>query len=325
MPIRSQFIPFLVAVLAISCSKEEKGYPFATIDAGVDVRLNDAFVSDNGSIAACGGIREEQGWFFYKDAAKAVWHSTRTQAPESVHTIEMYDDLHGWAGGGFLNIWETMDGGETWRNEWLGLDVPLNEDERPAIKTIRFQSENSFAMAGGENYNKGVLYYTQDNGESFDFEFLHNEMRGIHMSDSLDGIACGFGRLVTTSEGAGQWQDVEIQDDFYTGLVTYQDHVIMCTSTGRILKADLNLGGLEEVLKGNGWFNWSGSFNDMTQADDLVIAVGNEGYFAVSEDQGLNWNEYRLSEPLELFSVFVRGDWVWCASDQGKIIQFKLP
>ena len=292
---------------------------------GIDVRINDIVVTSQGDIIVCGGERDVRGCFMRSMDDGLTWTLYEGGSFQSVYSLHMIDDLHGWAGGGFLNLWRTSDGGVSWQNDWIGKDVPFDENERPAITRFQFLSDSVFFFVGGENYSKGVVYYTEDNGQSFDFQFYHNEIRGIHMDDSQNGMVCGHGRVLTTTSGMSGWQDLEMQNDFYTGLVSYDSHAIMTTSTGKILKSTDEGASWQKVLDGNNWFSWKVSFNDIVSDDETVVAVGNDGYFAVSHDQGISWETYELNEPVELLSVFLDENKVWCTSTNGNIIRFDLP
>lgn len=325
MPVRPLIICLCLVLGIFSCKKDEKAHKFEVANVGVDMRLNDVILTSSGEMLACGGVRDVSGSFFRSEDGGVSWSGQEGMAEQSIYAIEMIDDLRGWAGGGFLNLWKTGDGGQTWSNHWIGLDVPFDENERPAIKKFQFLSDSTFFFVGGDNYTKGVVYSTVDAGDNFEFKFLHNEMLGIHMTDKDHGIICGYGRLLTTNSGMQGWTDQNQTDDFYTGLVSFPDHYIICSLTGSILKSETIFGPWEEVLEGNSWLSWKRSFNDIYKDENCVVAVGNDGYFAVSDDAGLSWNSYELSEPVELFSVFIYDAKAWCASTDGNIISFNIP
>jgi photosystem II stability/assembly factor-like uncharacterized protein len=321
----SFFVLMALAVFMGSCKKENEGYAFESYNVGLDVRLNDMEINAQGDLLACGGKRDVQGYFFRSEDNGASWSVQDGGLSRSVNTIHMIDELRGWAGGGFLELWRTFDGGATWIYDWIGKDVPLDENQRPSITKFQFLSDSVFFFVGGENYSKGVVYRSMDNGRSFDFQFYHNEIRGIHMTSPEDGMVCGHGRFLSTSTGMDGWSDLEMQNDFYTGLISFNSHLIMTTSTGKILKSEDQGYSWERVLDGSNWFSWNMSFNDIYSSEQSVVAVGNDGLFAVSHDEGLSWETYELSEPVELLSVYMDESDVWCSSTNGNVIRFDLP
>ncbi|MFM9984125.1 MAG: WD40/YVTN/BNR-like repeat-containing protein, partial [Flavobacteriales bacterium] len=174
---------FLLLAFSIGCHKKNNQIvPIQIIDTGLDIRINDVTLQNDTTWILGGGIRDVSGYILRSRNQGNSWQTYQSEFPKSIYRVKFRDELHGFAGGDFLHMWTTSDAGQTWSFYWLGNQVPFNGEDRPAIRDFEFVDESNWYFCGGENLGEGVLYSSNNAGNSWEFKITGNEMRCMDVS-----------------------------------------------------------------------------------------------------------------------------------------------
>jgi len=321
MKVSSSIVITIIWLFCFSCKKEEQSLlPFQAYYLGKDVRINDIHVLTDSVWIACGGIRGKEGYIFRTEDAGANWSIFSTNNNRSVYCVEFRDSLHGFAGGDFLDLWQTTDGGKSWQFYWLGSQVPLNEEDRPAIRDFKFVSDSLWYFCGGENLYKGALYCTSNAGATWQFQFLENEFRALEFDSEANGIVAGHGAIRTVKNEDFDSRPSDFKDDFITGTTLLNDQSILGVSySGKTFRSK-NMGETWEIIEkqANRHFNQI-QWNDIASLERRIVMVGNYGVLNISDDSGLSWSQYSLSRDTHLLKSQVVGTSVFITSNDGRI------
>lgn len=320
----SRSISILIIVLFFFSCKKEKQDSVAPKDEfflGKEVRINDLQMLNDSVWIACGGIRNKEGYVFKTVDAGKTWSTFATDNNRSVYCVSFRDDLNGFAGGDFLDLWRTNDGGNTWQFYWLAENVPTNEEDRPAIRDFHFVTDSSWYFCGGENLFKGVFYHTKDAGNTWQFQFIENEFRSIVVDDNLDGILGGHGAVLTFQNGGLESQKSNFADDFMTGLTRLNNGSILGVSyEGSLYKSGSKGKQWEKLKKFSSSRLANVQWNDISSENLSIVAVGNYGHVLQSSDGGNTWNGFTLAgEPHLLKCVFHSGK-TFITTNDGRIL-----
>lgn len=162
-----------------------------------------------------------------RDAADAkslpfkAWIETRVETNEDLSVITFLDAARGWVGSGRGRLYQTADGGQTWR------PTPFRPPSGSTLEDITFAND-SLGWAALSRYkadtlegNTGYVMQTADGGESWSVQHTSGaaQLYRIRFVDEREGWAVGR-RLVkrgvvqdepfvlhTTDQGA-HWNDV---------------------------------------------------------------------------------------------------------------------
>lgn len=323
MTIRS-LIVLLFMIPFLSCKKEVRELTNAQeYFVGKDVRINDIEILNDSVWIACGGIRGQEGYIFRTDDAGKSWQIFSTNNSRSVYCLAFKDSLHGFAGGDFLDLWRTEDGGKTWQFFWLEGQVPLNEEDRPAVRDFHFVNDSIWYFCGGENYYKGVIYRTGNAGLTWQYEFIENEFRAMDFDHQGNGAIGGHGAVRLVNQNELSSLSADFKDDFMTGIGFLQSPIIFGVSyKGNIYKSN-DIGATWENLEIHeslkmGYAQW----NSICTVGNQITAVGNYGEIAASNNQGNSWNHYLLDEKTHLLSVVHHGGKRFITGNDGRIWVF---
>ncbi len=320
---RYLYIVVMLLAFLFSCKKEAtKILPqLKACYVGKDVRINDIHLLNDSVWLACGGIRNSEGYIFRTEDAGKTWTTFHTDSHRSMYCLAFKDSLHGFAGSDFLDLWETFDGGKTWQYYWLGLQVPLNEEDRPAIRDFYFVNDSLWYFCGGENLYKGVIYQTQNSGTDWSFEFIENEFRGMCFDDEMNGVVAGHGtvRLFRQSNQTTMLSD--FKNDFMTSIGLLGNSTFLGASySGKIYSSE-DKGETWEVIEKQGARLFSNlQWNDIFTDGSKAVAVGNYGYVAISNDVGGSWNYYRIEENTHLLKCVISNSGLFVSTNDGRIL-----
>ncbi|MFM9986491.1 MAG: YCF48-related protein, partial [Flavobacteriales bacterium] len=252
------------------------------------------------------------------------WHTYQSEFPKSIYSVKFRDELHGYAGGDFLHMWTTADGGQTWSFYWLGNQVPFNGEDRPAIRDFEFIDESNWYFCGGENLGEGVLYSSNNAGNSWEFKITGNEMRCMDVSSDGTLLSGGHGAIWHIQTSAMDATQSNFENDFITSSARMDDGTILfCSYDGKIYSCASDGNSLTEKMDGNRLFGKRINWNDIQFSDGIIVVCGNDGMFAESQDNGSSWKISQLQHEPHLFSVdFLQNQW-WAGSENGKLYRIK--
>ena len=145
-------------------------------------------------------------------------------------------------------------------------------------------------IAGGGEYNKGLIYYSPVNEDYWMPYELNNEMRSVSYQPPNTIWACGYGLLIKTHDFISGWQIVPFKNEFYTGIDFLNENVgLLATFGGRIYRTSNGGEKWNEVSKIKGSPGRL-SINKIRFINStMAVAIGNGGYIAISNDGGLTW------------------------------------
>lgn len=324
MKVSSSIVITIIWLFCFSCKKEEQSLlPFQAYYLGKDVRINDIHVLTDSVWIACGGIRGKEGYIFRTEDAGSNWSCFSANNNRSFYCVEFRDSLHGFAGGDFLDLWQTNDGGKSWQFYWLGLQVPLNEEDRPAIRDFKFVTDSLWYFCAGENLYKGVLYRTVDAGSTWEFQFLENEFRSIEFDSEKNGIVAGHGAIRTMNNGDLISHASDFKDDFITGLTRLTDETILGVSySGKTYRSQDKGENWNTIEKQANRYVNQVQWNHIASSESRVVMVGNYGVLNLSEDSGGSWSQYLLDKDTHLLKSMVAGTRIFVTTGDGRIFVF---
>lgn len=316
---------FIAALWLVACNKHERIVPLTTMETGKQVRLYDLAVLSDSVWLACGGIRDREGWIFRTENAGVSWTASQVSEPRCVYSLGHAGGNTWWAGGDFLHLWKTDDGGVTWKLHWLGEQVPFHGQDRPGVRCWQWTSSQTGWFAGGENLGEGVIYRTGDGGASWSFSFHQHEFRGIAITEGDSGMVVGHGASMAVSGAPGSAMHTGFTGDFLTDVLATEDAQMMaCGYDGGIYRFTDSGRTWTDVMENNDAvgerFNW----NDLIDTGDGYIACGNNGKLARWTTTASAPQVYVLEGSPHLYRMALRGDQLLLASDEGRIYALEL-
>ncbi|MDZ4822024.1 MAG: hypothetical protein SH856_01035 [Flavobacteriales bacterium] len=322
----SGLILFFSMILFASCKKEISTLSYSVINIGEDVRMNALILLDDSVWIACGGLRDEQGWLFRSANSGTTWSKFKVDFPKSIYALSARHSGEIWAGGDFLHLWKSNDNGHNWSFHWLADQVPYHGEDRPAVRRMLWTSDSTGYFTGGENLGEGVIYYTGDGGQNWQFTAHQYEFRALDFMNDEVGIVAGHGAVFTTNAGMGGWTQTDFENDFITGLKFISDKNVLAVGyNGGIYKSGDNGKNWVEVFDSNKAFGKRVNWNDLIFDDSRIVICGNKGALALSDDEGENWKVYQLKDEPHLFSCTLSKDKILLTSESGQILQVEIP
>lgn len=298
--------------------------PVASYDTGIKIRLNDFYMMSDSVWIACGGIRDSRGLILRSEDAGQSWSIFENQLPRSIYCIDFLDSMNGFAGGDYLHLWRTTDGGKSWLFYWLGDQVPFNEEDRPAIHDFIYRNDSSWYFCGGENLGSGIIYETVNAGTDWNFDFRQHEYRTMSYFDNEHAVIAGHGSALTMDRGIGSINATGFENDFITGVaVVGESTCVGATFNGALIRGTDFGKNWETQDKANRPFGKRVNWNDVSSSGKFVVAVGIEGMMAESFDAGITWNYSIVNGSPNLLSVWVKNESVMATTDVGIILRLR--
>lgn len=310
--------------LAASCKKySSTDVSPEYLYTGDNTNLYDVQFLSNDTGFACGGLRNEYGFVYKTVDAGQTWSKTPVEYDFCAYSIFMLTSSTGWIGGDFARLYKTTDGGQTWPTDWFeSYELAFHESNRGAIKRIEYLGDSSIAFVGGQNYQVGNSYRSDDMGQTWGFDTLPHELRGISYFNKNIGMVCGFGYVGKTSNAGQTWQQLDFYGDFFTGIAMLSENeVVACGNNGGIYKSTDGGNNWEEVISSNAVFGKRYAFNDLKFFDDKIgFAVGQSGLIVKSADGGNSWALLDAGETSHLNALRFGNGKVYIAANNGKIL-----
>lgn len=313
-------ITFLLALIFNSCKKSEKEKlsieSFQIEDASY---IRSVFFINNSIGFACGGKRNFEGYIYKTTNGGSSWSKTIVGKPRCIYDIYFINDSVGFAGGDFLYLLTTNDGGDNWTHfPYKYNELPHHEENRPAIKKFAFNSHGRGYFVGGENYNKGVIYQTLDNGTSWSFDTLHQEISSVYLK--LDNaFAAGFGYIGKSVSGS--FEQLSLTDDVFTGIQELDDQsIIVVSNTGGVYKSNNQGNNWTTILKKKGAFSKRISYNDISFSGNRGLIIA-DYTMLTSIDYGDTWKEVDYDSEYKLTSINNFNNIFYISTESGSILK----
>lgn len=298
------FIAFVVALAVSSCQKlETESVDADQFKVNRDVPVRDIAVLTADEWIACGGIRGEQGYFFRTLNGGQSWTSFDPDLGFSVNTLHFVNAQEGYAGGEFLRLWETADGGVTWQLNWLtGEEQPFHEVSRGDVQEIQFLNDSVGFFVAGDTYEVGNIFRTQNGGDWWTFDTINHELRGLDFFDTQHAMITGYGYLATSKDGGLTFEQLDASGEFWVAV--HQTGIgsgIAVGQDGGIYQ--IENGDVTAVVKPNRTFQKRRTFNDLAFDGTVGIAVGEDGLVMRSDDSGASWRILDLGTTTAFYRV----------------------
>ena len=256
-------------------------------------------------------------WATFSDASDAVF--TSSEIAYDFFDMDFLDRNTGWICGASGFLFETQDGGVSWRKIETGVD--------DSIFGVVFHDPDHGVLVG----QTGVLMITSDAGHTWqkiqmppDRIILRDDMEvpadktllTMDFYNDKTGMAAGdWGKIIVTHDGGKSWQDVSLPEDLllydlkYTGpseiwIAAEMGNLIHSMDGGhtweKMQMAYGTLFGIDMDEKGNG------------------IAVGMEGTVLCTKDKWKTWEKSQITRE-SLYSVRINGEMALAIGDAGSI------
>lgn len=213
--------------------------------------------------------------------------------------------------------------------------VSRTDNEYDIGSGIALLPDNRIWATGGWNAPGNVLYFSSDAGKNWETKIIPVEKlsttASITFTDSDNGWAVGWLRIVKTNDGGLTWKKVELPDESaMTDLqsIRFFDSQVgfIGGTTGHINKDTFDsIQGIEILCTDNAGTKWNVCYknNKYTSIYSIVISENSDVFglvdsslLLVSEDRGKLWNEIYLNTPANSIAVNNQGT-IWLVGEGG--------
>ena len=309
-----------LTITTLGCIRREGLLSAEQLDLGVDTWINDVeFYSPTEGIAV-GGDRLEAGYVFKTSDGGETWNHQRLEHDRTLGAVKYFNDSLIRIGGEWIHLYNSTDLGETWEFQWLDTQQPSAEEHRPIVWDFEVQNDSSYWFVGGENLDEGVIYYTWDRGQNFQFSTWEFQFNDITIQDSIKLVA-GHGALMRA--GSSNEFTIIKTDDHFTGVHMWDDgSAVVVTNQGAIhASGDYGISWDQVVPKAS----LKRSFTDLTAESELVCACGLNGLISVSRDGGANWNHNTIEGRPNLLSLGLNDGIIYATASSGRVFRLPVP
>lgn len=324
-----RFIIFLLFCIAFSaCRKYEKEQITPDVlHVGTNVNLYGIEFSNDNIGYAVGGVRNEFGYIFKTTDGGETWVKTELEGDLCAYSIHFMNDSTGWIGSDFAHLYRTDNGGQSWLPVWFKPEeLAFHEAHRTAIRQIQYLGDSTLVFVGGENYQIGNAYYSDDLGQNWSFDTLDHELHSLSYFNKEVGFVAGYGHLAKTTNGGQNFQLIGFNGDYFTGIAMLSLSEVVCVgNNGGIYKSTDGGSSWKTILNPNGTFGKRRAFNKLKFVDSNTgFAVGQYGLIMKTIDGGNSWTLLETSEDAHLNDLHFTNGWVYIAANSGKILSFSV-
>ncbi len=166
---------------------------------------------------------EPVSWFIRAGDAGLSWEALGMFPEQALYSLSFTDAQNGFIAG-YMSIYQTQDGGETWRESWS-----ITEDggfEFGEVVDIDFPSDSiGYAVGSGRDNSpfgfRTFLLKTENAGQDWQ-EIFSEEAWDIYgrlsfLSDTLGFWGDGDGFIWKTEDGGGSW--IQLQAEYTSGIL----------------------------------------------------------------------------------------------------------
>lgn len=305
----SKFINILIILLIASCKKDEVPVTWIKKETFLSENFHSIHFPNSSTGYICGGLKDGEPVILKTVDSGLTWQSMDTTSlyiKGAYYDVHFKNDNEGFIAGTKLTVFKTMDGGQSWKETYIE-NYPLVGYHAP-FRAIHFVDQLGFA-AGGEEFDKGVIYKTVNGGETWkmisEYDF---EIRDIAFADEKVGYACGYGTILLTEDGGNTWSPADIKGEFFTSVhVINTSTALVCGYNGNIFKTTDEGVTWKKVLKGNKVLPQKRlHLNKITFFDSANgVAVGENGYILRTTDGGESWSKGETFEKADLKAIYL--------------------
>lgn len=308
-----------------SCRKHESvKRDYVVIDTGTDSPISAVLQINDTTILACGGNYKRDG-FILSSQDGSDWSQVSTFFNDKrIACINKDSNETLYAGSELGYYYTSSDGGASWQIPWHNISVPFHEENRGVIKKFVFPGTNQIQFISGRDLNIGNFYNSNDNGTSWQFDTLFNELNDLDYLNENEAWFCGHGYV-------GKWDNGQIKQfdfvgkDFVTIEVKTENEILLLSRKGKLYNSSDGGEKWDKIWQISGAFQRSPYIMDMYFIDNgHGFICGKFGALFETLDGGENWKRVEISEDLHLNNLSHFGNVLWVACDEGKVLKIKV-
>lgn len=244
--------------------------------------------------------------------ATAQWTQQPVEFGDRYNHVVLLNDKIGFIDGPG-KVLKTTDGGATWEDVYMGMDV--------SIVDISFLTEQT-GFISAERMGMPFISSTVDGGKNWkDMELMMDAGKMIFTSSQVGHMASGHGMIHRTTDGGEMWMDAGEHGNVSTGDFCFLDKntgYFAGWYNGSIIKTT-NEGATWESL------NITGDFLDIYfPSPNVGYTAGLFGSVSKTEDAGVTWRKLETGLPVDinLFSIHCTDDnTCYAVGDLGTILR----
>ena len=200
----------------------------------------------------------------------------------------------------------------------------VNTLNKKALWQIEETPDMGLYMAGGGDIGKGLVFYSPNNGGYWIPYELENEMRSVAYQPPNTIWACGYGLLIKTHDFESGWETVPFENEFFTGVdFKNENRGVLSTFDGKIYMTS-NGTDWSEVFRIKG-FSDGLSINKIGfLTDQLIVAIGNGGFIAISRDGGSTWKSGSDFNGTNLYDMAFLDEWLYLVGNASVVYKLNL-
>ncbi len=255
----------------------------------------------------------DRGHVLYSDDQGVSWTQAKVPTRQMLTSVFFVNDKNGWVTGHDSLILATVDGGETWTEQFIDL-----EREAPLLDIWFKNAEHGFAVGG-----YGAILETTDGGAQWDdiSDRLDNEdqrhLNSITEIKDSGLFAVGeMGSMFRSADWGQTWETVEGPYEgslFGVSGTTESASVLAYGLRGHLFRSpDFGKSWQEISLKGTNGALEFGLADGVVLKDGSVVVVGHGGSVLKSTDKGHSFSVLNRADRLSLSGV--------SADDKGNLI-----
>ncbi len=252
-----------------------------------------------------------------KDRTKVP--TIRTITSDNVHGVITVDEKNVWIVGGYGQIYNTSDGGDTWNSQESGVDTLL-------IDGVFMNSQKGWVVG-----IEGVILHTRNGGSTWQRQDTGTDRHlfSISFIDENRGWAVGeWNTILRTEDGGKTWERMTEQEDKILNHVVFIDDmkgwavgeagIIINSVDGGVTWTEVipeyfRRDTIEELYENPRPAVFCVYFSDMENG----WICGMEGLIMRTSDGGKTWQVQQTDTDLAFYSIQVKGDRGWAVGDRG--------
>ena len=201
----------------------------------------------------------------------------------------------------------------------------INTLNKKALWQIEETPNMGLYMAGGGDIGKGLIFYSPNNGGYWIPYELENEMRSVSYQPPNTIWACGYGLLIKTHDFDSGWETVPFENEFFTGInFLNKNNAVLSTFDGKIYQTTNGGFKWNEVFKIKGLPDGLSINKIRFLTDQLVVAIGNGGFIAISHDGGNSWTSGSDFNGTNLYDMSYVDEWLYLVGNASVVYKLNL-
>jgi photosystem II stability/assembly factor-like uncharacterized protein len=308
---------FSLITIISSCSKEKIELTFTRLSSGITNDLNHVFFINDSIGYVCGGDRYFKGDLLKTTDGGYTWHDQSTgEMTKALYRLDFISEDTGFSCGYDGKIFKTTDGGANWH--FFQTDY-----YRPLRSIYMLDGQRGFAC-GGDGYKSGYLLRSTDGGDDWLADTSLEEYRDLVFFDESNGVVCGYGLIMYTTDGGQTWTYTNAKQDFFVAM----DFVNEATGyaigyTGSIWKTTDGGRSWERLRNANVIFKPQWYLNCIAFINESVGYVAGEGgCFLKTSDGGQSWRPIENAPEVDWKGISLVSDGGFICGTGGEIYRF---